>query len=159
MSSIRKQLRDKVEARLRQIRAGGQVTIAHTGRQHVFVTDIGRDIIPWRIGDVLPNEMPCAGFADTVAPAGLTETEAGQQTHGLAVEIVGLVSGADHVGQATAALLDILAAVGVDPEWDHLGDAWTTLEETEIEIHPDGREIAAAIVKIRVDYFTPIWEA
>lgn len=157
--SIREELRNKVETRLATIRTGASVVIFGTGKVHAFSTDIGRDVMPWRIGDVLPEDMPCIGFADTLAYAEDTgEVEVGRQAHALEIDIVGFVSGADPVGQATAALLDILAAVGVDPEWDGLADAWTTLESTEIEIHPDGREIGAGIVKIRIDYRSPAWE-
>jgi len=160
MSSIRDDLRSKVLARLALIRAGGSVTISGSGKVHLFSTDIGRDVMSWRIGDVLPGDMPCIGFADTTAFAEDIgeDIEVGRLQHGLEVDIVGFVVGADPVGQATAALLDILAAVGADPEWDGLADAWTTLESTEIEIHPDGREIGAGIVKIRIDYSSPAWE-
>ena len=51
-----------------------------------------------------------------------------------------------------------LSAVGADPEWDGLASAFTTLLATEIEIHPDGRQIAAAIVRVRINYFSPLWE-
>jgi hypothetical protein len=158
MSTIRGQLRAKVKARLQQIRAGGQVVSALSGNAHVFVTDIGRDVVDWRVGDVLPAEMPCAGFADTDAEGTVAGADIGQQAHGLNVQIVGFVAGDDHVGQATSALFDILAVIGSDPEWDNLADAYTTLTGTELEIHPDGRTVAAAIVNIRIDYYTPLWE-
>ena len=141
MSSIRDDLRSKVLARLALIRAGGSVTISGSGKVHLFSTDIGRDVMSWRIGDVLPGDMPCIGFADTTAFAEDIgeDIEVGRLQHGLEVDIVGFV-------------------VGADPEWDGLADAWTTLESTEIEIHPDGREIGAGIVKIRIDYSSPAWE-
>ena len=158
MSAIRQQLRDKITARLQLIVAGATVILQHSGKVHTFVTDIGASVIPWRVGDVLPKEMPCTGFADQDADAGYEGADNSEQAHGLNIEIVGFVGGDDHVSQATSALLDILAAVGSDPEWDGLARAYTSLTGTEIEIHPDGRKIAAATVRIRIDYYSPLWE-
>lgn len=159
MSAVREQLRAKLKARLELIHAGNQVTIQTTGKIHTFATHLGNDVIPWRIGDVLPEDMPCCGFADQDAAASFENASHGEQAHGLVVEIVGFVSDEyDHVALATNALLDILAAIGMDPEFDGLASAYATLTGTEIEIHPDGRGVAAAIVRIRIDYFSPLWE-
>lgn len=156
--SIRQQLRDKTKARLALINAGETVVIQHSGKVHTFVTSVGASVIPWRIGDVLPAETPCTGFADQDADATYDGADNTEQAHGLNIEIVGFVSGEDHLGQATSALLDLLAAIGSDPEWDGLARAYTTLTGTEIELHPDGRKMAAAIVRIRIDYYSPLWE-
>lgn len=157
MSAIRTQLRDLIRARLELIQAGNTITL-QTGRVHTFLTDIGLSVVPWRIGDVLPTDMPCCGFADQEAAASYDNASHGEQAHGLNLEIVGFVTGDDHVGLATCALLDILAAIGSDPEWGGLASAYTTLTGTEIEIKPNGQKIAAAIVNIRIDYYSPLWE-
>lgn len=166
MSSIRDQLRDKIKARMALIRQGQQVTIAYSGKIHEFGTDVGAAVMPWRRGDVLPEDTPCIGFADQRADGTYEGADNTQQAHGLVVEIVGFVGSAagqdlndeQLAAMATGVLLDILAAIGSDPEWDGLAGAYTSLTGTEIELHPDGRALAAGIVNIRIDYYSPLWE-
>ncbi|WP_027715824.1 hypothetical protein [Desulfuromonas sp. TF] len=160
--TIREQLRKKIEARLGEIRVGGQVVLAHSGKVHAFASDLGVRIYPFRSDDVPDEEIPCVGFLDQESPADESDEGAGLQRYKLAVGITGLVKVADPALEkpedlATAALADILAAIGKDPEFDGLAEAWARLGSVSIEVDPNGFR-AAANVELEIEYQSKLWE-
>jgi hypothetical protein len=159
--TIRDQLRKKIEARLGEIRAGGQVVIAFSGKVHDFTTDLGERVYPFRTDDVPDEEIPCVGFVDQDALADESEQGAGLQSYTLAVGITGLVKADPAIEKpedlATAALSDILAAIGKDPEFDGLAEAWARLVSVGIEVDPNGFR-AAANVELEIYYQSSLWE-
>ncbi len=158
MSDTRSALRALIKARLQGIRTGEVFTDALSGQAHTVETDIGARVLTWHMTGLNENQLPAIVFADGEAPSTLDGAAAGQQDYTLKVEIIAVQRSTDPSAAASAAIVDILAAVGSDPEWNGTADAWTELESTDIELDPQGRDIAYAIVRIAIHYSTCLWQ-
>lgn len=135
--SIRQQLVDAVEARLKSIATFG-----------------GR-VYPWRRTDLNPSEMPCVLLFDRTAEVGYEGVEMGKAEHRLRLELEAYGRGATTAVQARAMLAEIVAAIWQDPRWGGLA-RWTTIDSHELALEHADQIVGGILLNITIVYRAPL---
>lgn len=141
MSSVRQQIIDAVETRLKTI------TTANG-----YATQIGSKVYVWRKSPLANTELPAVLVQDMAAQ--VDEEIIGQFTHRLAVRCAVFTSSATSPAQARAALNDLVTALFTDPFWSGLAEGGTTVASHDIMVEHDNNLVCAASVDIDIVYRT-----
>lgn len=153
MSSVRQQIVDAIEARLKLI-VSGKIWTLPDGLTHTCTTNVA-GVYPWRKVPFSVAQLPAIGFWDTTS--GLEDGTFGSFNHALEVNIVGFVSGSSSVNAARELNADILAAVGSDHRWNGLA-RWTEVQNMPLDMEQAGDVVAAGEIKLTVHYRTGLWK-
>lgn len=153
MSSIRQQIMDAIETRLKLIVAG-KVWTLDDGATHTCTVTV-KGVYPWRKVPFTPAMLPAIGIWDTAST--LEDAPFGSFNHALEVNIVGVIAASSPVATARELTADMLAAVGSDPKWGGLAK-WTIVEAMPLDMEPAGDVIAAGQLKLTVHYRTGLWQ-
>lgn len=149
--SIRQQLIDAIESRLRQIAPGKVFTLP--GGPYSCSSSI-KDVCPWRKVPFSLNQVPAIAFWDT--DAGVTPGPSTQHEHKLKIELEGHVAGGTPADTARVIMNDVIACIGSDPKWSNLA-RWTDIDSHEISVEQSGDTIAGIMINFTITYRTPLW--
>lgn len=164
--TIRQQIVDAIEARLKSIKLGSSFTV--NGTSIACRTNIGDSVSVWRTLPLADRENWFVAVQDLDAPItrGPGEAEFGRHLHNLRVRVVlaskRTVRGDDAPEYNVRNMLaDVMAAVGSDPFWTVSGTRlahWTDVEETALEVDETGARMAGASLMLTVKYKTALWQ-
>lgn len=165
-ATIRQQIVDAIEARLKLITLGQSFTV--NGAAVACRTNIGDSVSVWRTQPLADKENWLVTIQDLDAPItrGAGESEVGRHLHNLRVRVVlaskRTVRGDDAPEYNIRNMLaDVMAAVGSDPRWTVAGTRlahWTDVEETALEVDETGARMAGASLLLTVKYKTALWQ-
>lgn len=151
MSTVRQQIVDAIDTRLKLIAPGHQFTLP-SGVHTCGSTILG--VYQWRKVPFSANQVPAIEFRDTDA-----DTEPGPSTqheHKLQIELDIFFKGGTALADGRTALADVIAAIGSDPRWGGLA-RWTDIASPNINMDQAGDIIAGVQLNFTVSYRTPLW--
>lgn len=157
MSTIRQQIVDAIDTRLKLIAPGHQFTLpsgVHTCATQLKDFAGEKGVWQWRKVQFSLNQVPAIEFRDTDA-----DTEPGPSTqheHKLQIELDIFFKGGTALADGRTALADVIAAIGSDPRWGGLA-RWTDINNPNINMDQAGDVIAGVQLNFTVSYRTPLW--
>jgi hypothetical protein len=145
MSTIRQQLIDKIDARLKTV-------LILNG----YVTNIGTRVYEWKDINIPADALPCLIFRDVSCDV-TDDSDEYYHTKSLSVEIDIKTAAADAPEDLRNYLKDILKAIGTDLGWDDLAYN-TRLTGDAMEIDHKNRKFGGMKVSISIIYYVKKWE-
>jgi hypothetical protein len=142
MSSIRQQVMDALETRLKTV-------LISNG----YSTNAGQKVYPWRLEPFTPADMPGIALRDPGedVEAEAIKTPKGRQLHKMRVELYLCATGSDAVSTARAMILDVMAAIGTDPTFGGLID-WVSDIKDEVQADQEDNLVCSALVSMTFNY-------
>ena len=149
MSSVRQQILDAIEARLKLIVAGKVWTLPD-GSTRTSATTV-KGVYPWRKVPFTPTLLPAIGIWDTESTPGDATLDGG--CHLLQVSVVGFVVGSAAVDSARELSADILAAIGSDTTFGGLVEI-STFDRVPLDMEQAGDVVSAGEIIVTATYRT-----
>lgn len=153
MSSVRQQIVDALETRLSLITVGKVWTLT-SGVTHTCTTAIS-GVYPWRKLPFTPAQLPAIAFWDSDSTLG--DGALSLFTHKLDIDIIGYLTATAPIDGARALSADIIAAIGSDPRWGGLA-RYSEITANSLDQQDGGDVVAAAQLKLTIDYTTGLWQ-
>lgn len=146
--TIRQQILDAIEARLKTIQTGVNVTVRDDS--YTYQSQLGSNVFIDRQSAIQSREKPCLNIEAGAVTSDPERSEVGRPLRVFPVEIQIFGEGApkDTVGKY---LQDIVKCVGVDPTWGGLA-RWTEFDIGEVDTEQEDKTYFDASVDLEVTW-------
>jgi hypothetical protein len=150
MSTKKQQIIDAVEARLKTIIAGGQVTVS--GVVHIYKTNVGERMNKERLATFTPAQLPALNIwpGEVVTDDERSEIGRPLRLFDIIVDCIGTGKPSENSADIE---LDVMAAVGSDPRWGGLA-RWTNIRLGAVSAEEREKYFFGVPVVLEISYRT-----